>query len=104
MSFFKSRLRRLEAAWRKRPVQGHLVSVLRYPWDLPDGDIDAWLASVPCARGRLGCPERRIGALFPETAPSAEAWAARYQAWARNGDRTTAAEAWLRRHQVITHN
>jgi hypothetical protein len=71
---YESRLRRLEAR-RVRPVS-HFVSIAYYPWHRGEPD-DAWLRGLVCPCGRWGCPEFRIGAILPEKAPSADAWAER---------------------------
>jgi hypothetical protein len=58
---------------RRQPP--HHVSVVSYPWDLPDGDRDRWIRKeLPCACGAIGCPEMTIGLVAPAKAPSAEAW------------------------------
>ena len=83
MGYINARLRRLEERWRVKPLSHH-VSVVRYPWDLPDGDRDRWLAEeVECACGVVGCERMTIGLVSPEKAPSAEAWSAQVQAYYR---------------------
>jgi hypothetical protein len=79
---YRQRLLRLEMYQRKRNGSPHYVSVVHYPWDLPDGDCKSWLREeLRCAYGQVGCPEMMIGLLAPAKAPSVEAWAARAQAY-----------------------
>ena len=68
MSGHKSRITQLERALRRqeRPARGHVTPVVRVPHDVPRAAWDAWLASQPCACGRRGCPERKIGVLLPQ--------------------------------------
>ena len=83
MSFRRNRIARLEARQRRqhRPERVHFISIVRYPWRGAEPEAD-WLRSLVCPCGQRACPQLRIGALLPEKAPSAEAWAAevrRYQ-------------------------
>jgi hypothetical protein len=78
----RQRLVRLEEHQRKRHGRPHHLSVVQYPWDLPDGDRDRWLREeLPCVCGRVGCPLLTIGALLPAKAPSGEAWTERAQTY-----------------------
>ena len=80
MSCLNSRLWRLEASQRRKAPTDHVISVLIYPRDLLHTDRERWLREeVTCACGTRGCLEMRVGALLPEKAPSAEAWAERAQ-------------------------
>jgi hypothetical protein len=65
------------------PAPSHLISILQYPWSLPDGmDLDTWLRDeVTCSCGAVGCPLMRIGALIPEKASSVEAWGEQVRVW-----------------------
>jgi hypothetical protein len=87
---YRQRLRRLEAYQRQRRGRSHHLSVVHYPWDLPDEGRARWRREeLPCACGRGHCPQMTIGLLVPATAPSVEAWAERaqqYYAQRRNRD------------------
>jgi hypothetical protein len=76
---YHARIARLEARQRQAHPDRHWTSVVRVPWDEPDQA--RWLRQLPCACGQVGCPERRIGLLVSEKAPSADAWAERAQAY-----------------------
>ena len=79
---YRQRLIRLETYQRQRNGRPHHLSVVRYPWDLPDGDCDRWFREeLPCACGEVGCSLLTIGALLPAKAPSAEAWTERVQTY-----------------------
>jgi hypothetical protein len=79
---YRQRLIRLETYQRQRNGRPHHLSVVQYPWDLPDGDRDRWLREeLPCVCGRVGCPLLTIGVLLPAKAPSAEAWTERAQTY-----------------------
>jgi hypothetical protein len=79
---YRQRLIRLETYQRQRNGRSHYLSVVQYPWNLPDGDRDRWLREdLLCACGQVGCPLLAIGALLPAKAPSAEAWTERVQAY-----------------------
>jgi hypothetical protein len=65
---------------RQRHGRPHHLSVVQYPWPLPEGEQDRWIREdLKCACGQAGCPEMTIGVLVPAKAPSAEAWSARVQ-------------------------
>jgi hypothetical protein len=76
---YRQRVTRLEEYRRTRLPPSHFLSIVRTPWDLDPADEDAWLQTLVCACGQVGCPELRIGALVPEKAPSPEAWGERVQ-------------------------
>jgi len=82
---FRQRIVRLEEYRRRRLPPDHFLTSVRVPWDLPPGmDTDTWLQTeVVCSCGQRGCPEMRIGAVWPDKAPSAEAWGERMQAYLR---------------------
>jgi hypothetical protein len=83
MSFRHSRVRRLEACQRRLhpPERAHYRSVVNQPWEVRDRE--PWLAELTCPCGVVGCDQMTIGVIVPEKAPSADAWAARFQAYAR---------------------
>lgn len=80
----RTRLTRLEASQRRQRPHEHFINVVRVPWD--ELDEARWLRELPCACGAVGCPQRRIGLREPEKAPSAEAWAERWQVWQQTRD------------------
>ena len=79
MSAHRRRVSRLEAHQRRAHPKAltHVLSVVRIPWGEPDET--RWLRALPCACGQVGCENRRIGLLVPDTAPSADVWAAAVQ-------------------------
>jgi hypothetical protein len=79
---YRQRLIRLETYQRQRNGRPHHLSVVQFPWDLPNGGRDRWLAEeLPCTCGQVGCPLLTIGVLLPAKAPSLEAWTARVQTY-----------------------
>jgi len=83
MSFRKARVKRLETHERRShlPELAHFMSIASQPWDAPDRE--QWLAGLTCPCGVVNCHDLTIGAILPEKAPSADAWQARFQAYAR---------------------
>jgi hypothetical protein len=81
MSFFKSRISRLEARQRRQhPAElAHFTSGVQVPPAITEADWHDWLAEQPCACGAIGCPERRIGLLVPTRCQTADEWVERYQ-------------------------
>jgi hypothetical protein len=94
MSFYQSRLRRLEAQQQRGGRVYHGV-VVRVPWDVPYDEMFAWaLAHARCPCGVEGCEQLRIG-IVPEMAPDAESWFARYGTQDREPEAIQAArDAW----------
>jgi hypothetical protein len=94
------RLNTLEA--RQAQVQGHahFIPILFQPWDLDLAARDAWLAEQLACDCRPECPGKRVGALVPEKAPSAKAWAERCQQWQakRPEEDKVEADAWYARY------
>jgi hypothetical protein len=78
---YQARLARLESRQRRAhpDTLTHFLSVVRVPWGEPDEA--QWLRALPCACGVVGCPHLRIGALLPDKAPSADAWAEKVRAY-----------------------
>jgi hypothetical protein len=75
----KSRIACLEARQRRQhPAGEHFISVVRVPWGEDSADD---LAALSCLCGQVGCPDRRIGRLVPDKAPSSQAWVERVQAY-----------------------
>ena len=83
MSFYKSRVKALEARQRRqhRPGSEHFTPVVHVPPDIPSHQWGEWLRAQPCACGVTHCPspERRIGLLLPTRAETPEEWASRYR-------------------------
>jgi hypothetical protein len=77
------RISHIEATQRHKRAEGHWIPVLFSPWDLPDERRDDWLAAQLACDCSPECPGKRAGALLPEKASSPEAWAERYQQYAR---------------------
>jgi hypothetical protein len=75
------RITRLEAYRQIRDGANHFVSVLFYPWALPDDQRDAWVAEQLACPCTPDCPGKSGGALLPEKAPSPEAWEERVRAY-----------------------
>jgi hypothetical protein len=76
---YHARMARLEAQQRRQhpDTLTHFLSVVRVPWGEPDQA--RWLRELPCACGQVGCENRGIGLLVPDTAPSGDVWAAAVQ-------------------------
>jgi hypothetical protein len=78
MTNSEKRITRLEEAQRLRHGDGHFVSIVHVPPEIPDEDWRTWLAAQPCACGLVGCPERTVGLLIPTPCATIEEWEARY--------------------------
>lgn len=71
----------IEAYQHDRASEGHWIPLLFSLWDLPDDARHVWLAEQRACACMPGCPGKCYGALLPQKAPSAEAWAKRAQTY-----------------------
>jgi hypothetical protein len=81
MRDLERRLNNLEVRQRHGQAGAHVIPILPYPWHLDAEDQEAWLAEQLACNCQPDCPGKRVGALVPEKAPSAEAWTARAHAY-----------------------
>jgi hypothetical protein len=81
----KARLIKLEE-YRQRRTPAHFTPIVRVPADIADDNWRDWLARQPCPCGKMGCEQRRVGAVVSERL-SPEAWVARYARYRRQPDR-----------------
>ncbi len=81
MKDLERRITRLEGSACVRPTVEHFISVLRYPYGLHEGALQAWLTERCRCDGTPECPGKRIGLLLPEAEPSPAAWAMKAQRW-----------------------
>jgi hypothetical protein len=92
------RLHTLEVRQHQGQAGAHFIAILQFPWDLHAEDEERWLAEQLACDCRPNCPGKRVGALLPEKAPSAEAWAERCRQWPRTRDPAAEAAAWYARY------
>jgi hypothetical protein len=99
MSFYKQRLRRLEAHQQQQQPREHWLTYVIFPSDLPYEELSAWLATeVVCPTCRAtGCEQLRIGGLLPQQIDDPQAWYERYEAQLNRTPEQRAAHeaAWL---------
>jgi hypothetical protein len=81
MRALEKRISHLENTPRLSRAEKHWVPDLFYPWELPNDMRETWLAEQIRCDCSPACPGKRIGAILPKKAPSAEAWAAQAQAY-----------------------
>jgi hypothetical protein len=51
----------------------HFINVLIYPRQMAEASLEDWFAEQLRCHCRPNCPGKRVGAVLPEKAPSAEA-------------------------------
>jgi hypothetical protein len=72
MSDLERRIQRLEGLLGLSDDLAHHTSVVHRPEGV---DLTAWLETVPCACGAIGCPAMTVGMIVPE-ATAIEDWEA----------------------------
>jgi hypothetical protein len=80
MSFWKSRLKRLEARQRQKyPDElAHFIATVEVPWE---HDTTDYLAQLRCPCGAVDCPEKRFGLVVVRRCQTTEEWQARVAAY-----------------------
>jgi hypothetical protein len=75
------RLKTMETHAQRLLTDLHFISVLIYPHDRAEAALENWLAERLRCTCHPDCPGKRVGAVLPKKAPSAEAWSERAQAY-----------------------
>ena len=81
VSWLHHLLKSMDTHAQRRLTDPYFINVLIYPHYMAEAALENYLAERLRCTCHPDCPGKRVGAILPKKAPSAEAWPARAQAY-----------------------